>query len=80
MNALELTARQKEIGSTAGFGSQDVLIESHTDYAARLARDFLANHFPDASAYDLDMLLNPPQRYRSTWLVPDLGTWNRVVP
>lgn len=56
----DLTARQKEIGSTAAFGTQDILIEAHQDYAARMAGTYLGNHFPEASPYDLDMLLNCP--------------------
>jgi hemerythrin len=56
----ELTATQKEIGSNAAFGAQDALIESSHDYLALQARRHLGSHFPEAAAYDLDMLLNCP--------------------
>ncbi|MBI4580994.1 MAG: hypothetical protein HY718_14905 [Planctomycetes bacterium] len=29
---------------------------------------------------DLDFLVDPPQRYRSSWLVLDPGTWTRITP
>lgn len=56
----EFTASQKEIGSSAVFGAQDVLIAANQDYQIRLARSYLSSHFPEASRYDLDMLLNCP--------------------
>jgi hemerythrin len=56
----EFTAAMKEIGSSATFGAQDVLIAANQDYQIRLARAYLSSHFPEASRYDLDMLLNCP--------------------
>jgi hemerythrin len=56
----EFTSSQKEIGSSAAFGAQDVLIAANQDYHLRLARLYLQSHFPDASRYDLDMILNCP--------------------
>jgi hemerythrin len=56
----EFTNEQKEIGSNAAFGTQDVLIKSTRDYTLPLARGYLESHFPNATKYDLDMLLNCP--------------------
>jgi len=56
----DLSAADKEIGSNASFGLQDVLIESRIDYTRRSAERHLAAHFPEAAPEDLGMLLNCP--------------------
>jgi hemerythrin len=56
----DLTAADKEIGSNASFGLQDVLIESRVDYTRLSIQRHLAAHFPEASSEDLGMLLNCP--------------------
>jgi hemerythrin len=56
----DLSASDKEIGSNASFGLQDVLIESRIDYIRRSIERHLAAHFPEAGAEDLGMLLNCP--------------------
>jgi hemerythrin len=56
----DLSAADKEIGSSASFGLQDVLIESRIDYVRKAAERHLAAHFPEASSEDLGMLLNCP--------------------
>ncbi len=56
----DLPAADKEIGSNASFGLQDVLIESHIDYTRRSVERHLAAHFPEAHPEDLGMLLNCP--------------------
>jgi hemerythrin len=56
----DLTAADKEIGSNASFGLQDVLIESRIDYVRRSVERHLAAHFPEAGPEDLGMLLNCP--------------------
>jgi hemerythrin len=56
----DLTAADKEIGSNASFGLQDVLIESRIDYTRLSVERHLAAHFPEASPQDLGMLLNCP--------------------
>jgi len=55
-----LTNLQKEIGSNATFGMEDVLIKSHQDYSMKSAYHYLRNYFPDVPAYQLDLLLNCP--------------------
>jgi hemerythrin len=54
----ELSAGQKEIGSNAVFGGQDVLIPANVDYAAQSAFRFLSTYFPEASGHSVRMLAN----------------------
>jgi hemerythrin len=56
----DLSAADKEIGSNASFGLQDVLIESRVDYTRRSVERHLATHFPEAAPEDVGMLLNCP--------------------
>jgi hemerythrin len=56
----DLPAADKEIGSNASFGLQDVLIDSRIDYTRRSVERHLAAHFPEAALEDLGMLLNCP--------------------
>jgi len=58
----ELTPREKEIGSNASFGQEDILIHSNKDYFMQSAYVFLGQYFPSASHSDIDMLLNCPTR------------------
>lgn len=54
----KLSDAEKEIGSNATFGAQDVLIHSSQDYAMRQASRHLSMYFPEAPNHDLQMLLN----------------------
>jgi hemerythrin len=54
----ELTDAQKEIGSNATFGMEDVLISAHKNYSMQAAFNYLKSFFPQAKAHDLNMLLN----------------------
>ena len=54
----ELTDAQKEIGSSAAFGMQDVLIKAHKNYFMQVAAGYLRSFFPTAFEHDLNMLLN----------------------
>ncbi len=54
----ELTPQEKEIGSNATFGQEDILIKSNKDYYMQSAYVFLREYFPKAPVFDLDMLLN----------------------
>ena len=56
----DLTQADKEIGSNASFGLQDVLIDSRVDYVRLSVERYLAAHFPEASAEDRGALLNCP--------------------
>jgi len=56
--ARELSPEEKEIGAEASFGMEDRLIPSQTDYRFVQAGEYLRSYFPEAQAYDLDMLLN----------------------
>lgn len=58
--SIKLTNSQKEIGSNASFGMEDVLIPAQQDYLMRLAYHYLNNYFPDAPSHDINMLLNCP--------------------
>ncbi len=53
-----LTTRQKEIGSSAPFGTTDILVVSHTDYYAEKACLQLADIFKDIPEKRLRELLN----------------------
>jgi hemerythrin len=54
----ELSDAQKEIGSNAVFGREDVLIPANVDYEAQSAFRFLSAYFPEASAHSVRMLAN----------------------
>jgi hemerythrin len=56
----DLSPEEKEIGSNASFGLQDVLIPTRIDYASQAADRHLAAHFPEAPARELGPLLNCP--------------------
>jgi hemerythrin len=56
----DLSQADKEIGSNASFGLQDVLIDSRVDYVRLSVERYLAAHFPEASAEDRGALLNCP--------------------
>jgi hemerythrin len=56
----ELTPSQKEIGSSATFGTQDSLISSQSDYILRKAETQLSSFFPGVARHELEMLLNCP--------------------
>jgi hemerythrin len=52
------TPREKEIGTFVDFGVQDVLIPARQDYRLRLAETTLAAYFPQAPAWERDLLVN----------------------
>ena len=54
------TESEKEIGSCATFGQQDVLIPSRHDYLLSDGRRYLKDYFPDAQAGDLAALSGCP--------------------
>jgi hemerythrin len=56
----DLTPTEKEIGSNASFGLEDVLIPSRHDYFRDQARTYLSMYFPDAASSDIGMLINCP--------------------
>ena len=56
----ELTNSQKEIGSNATFGMEDVLIPAQQDYSMRSAFRYLRAYFTKVPPHDLNMLLNCP--------------------
>lgn len=58
--AIELTNRQKEIGSGAPFGMVDQLIPGFQDYLRVYAYNFLSAYFPAVPVHFLRMLLNHP--------------------
>lgn len=58
--ARELTSAEKEIGSGASFGMEDVLIPVRYDYVREQARGYLAAYFPTADECGINMLLNSP--------------------
>jgi len=55
-----LTARQKEIGSGAPFGTVDVLIPAHQDYVRQYAEKILKVYFPSVPGHQINMLMNNP--------------------
>ncbi len=58
--ASELTLEEKEIGSSAAFGSVNVLIPGQSDGLRHLAYGYLEAHLPGVPLHDLRMLLNHP--------------------
>ncbi len=58
--ARELTDREKEIGSSTSFGTQDVLIAARQDYKMQAAFRFLRSYFPTAPDHELRTILNFP--------------------
>jgi hemerythrin len=54
----ELKDSEKEIGSSASFGMQDVLIPSEADYYTIYSRHFLKSLLPDLSFSDRNILQN----------------------
>jgi hemerythrin len=56
--SLPLTPRQKEIGSSATFGTVDTLIHSSQNYSWRFAFEVLKNYFPSVPMNQLRILLN----------------------
>jgi hemerythrin len=82
-HAGELSNEQKEIGSNAVFGREDVLIPANVDYIAQSAFRFLRSYFPQCPLYSVRMLANCPlvyfnagsiiikkgERHSSVWLI-----------
>ncbi len=56
----ELTVSEKEIGSNAVFGMEDLLIEARQDYSMQGAFYFLHAYFPKVPTYELHRLTNCP--------------------
>jgi hemerythrin len=54
----KLTDEQKQIGSSAAFGTIDVLIESKQDFNYQYAYDYFKAYFPTAPDHALKMMLN----------------------
>ena len=58
--SLTLTDKQKEMGTSASFGTSDVLIPSDQDFAKASAFQYLQSYFPTVPRHELRMLLNRP--------------------
>lgn len=58
--SLRHTIAQKAIGSTASFGTTDVLIPSNHDFIWRSAYELLLGYFPDIAHHQVRVLLNNP--------------------
>lgn len=58
--ARELTPEEKEIGTDAYFGMEDILIPARTEYLSQQARRYLHQYFPAVESEELSMLLNCP--------------------
>ena len=56
----ELTPEEKEIGSSAVFGSVDVLVVGQSEVLRHHAFNYLASHLPGVALHDLRLLLNHP--------------------
>jgi len=54
------SAAQRAIGSTAAFGTVDVLIPSDHDFIWRSAHEVLTTAFPDVPEHEIRVLLNNP--------------------
>ncbi|MGE5503102.1 MAG: bacteriohemerythrin [Actinomycetota bacterium] len=58
--AQKSTRAQKAIGSSASFGTVDVLIPSNHDFIWRFAFEFLQALFPGVAGHDIRVLMNNP--------------------
>jgi hemerythrin len=58
--ANDMTPEEKEIGSSAAFGTVDVLIKDQFDGLRRLAFSYLSEHLPGVPTHHLRALLNFP--------------------
>ena len=58
--ASELTPEEKEIGSSAAFGTVDVLVEGQSEGLRRHAFAYMQANLPGVSLHDLRMLVNHP--------------------
>lgn len=56
--SLEITDKQKEVGSGAPFGTVDILMPSFKNYLWKSAYDFLKTYFPTIPNYQIQILLN----------------------
>ncbi len=56
----DLTLSEKEIGSSAAFGTVDVLVAGQSDVMRRHAFGYLETHLPGVQLHDLRMLINHP--------------------
>jgi len=56
--AVPLTRRQKEIGSSAPFGTVDVLVPDYANTIRSIARRFLTSYFETVPVHNLTTLLN----------------------
>jgi len=56
----ELTPKEKEIGSSAPFGSSDVLVKGQIEDFRRHAFTYLQANLPGISSHDLRILINHP--------------------
>ncbi|OIQ71452.1 bacteriohemerythrin [mine drainage metagenome] len=56
----ELSAAEKEIGSSAAFGTTDVLVEGLAEGLRRHAFSYLQSHLPGIPLHQLRMLVNHP--------------------
>lgn len=59
--SMELTDEQKEIGSSASFGMEDVLIPASDDYFMKSAKHYLGSYFLDATRDEIESFLKCPQ-------------------
>ncbi|MBF0341928.1 MAG: cyclic nucleotide-binding domain-containing protein [Magnetococcales bacterium] len=58
----KLSPRQKEFGSSATFGTMDVLIAAMQEYPWKFAHTYLHSYFQEISSHRLAVLLNNPVR------------------
>ena len=56
----KLTMAQRAIGSTAAFGTVDILIPSDQDFIRRAAHEVLTTAFPEVPEHEIRVLLNNP--------------------
>ncbi len=56
----EITLEEKEIGSSAAFGTVDVLVAGQSDVMRHHAFSYLETHLPGVLLHDLRMLINHP--------------------
>jgi hemerythrin len=56
--SVPLTGEQRKIGSSAAFGTTDILIPDYTDSAMRVAFEYMRSYFPEPPQNQIRSLLN----------------------
>jgi len=78
--SVELTTKQKEIGSGAPFGIVDILIPNYQDFLMRDTYSYLNSYLPNIPSYKMRTLMNNPiVTFNPTTIILKEGEVNKNV-